>query len=256
MRRTKQRHFRSLLEFFAGILVVLGAIGFYQLGKSFIGPYFYNKVHTAGGVVTTEVGETGTQTATLSFVRSDIALIPDETTVTIEPLPTQNEVTKEEPVSQPTPTTETQPPRETPSQPQEVPSPPQPSQPEQPYTSVTPEPAAPESETQPERLGRTSPQVPKAEVTKETIKESIMGIGKKYQVQAGFFKLKENASRLVQELIEKGYQPSVEVVKGQSGESYRVIVGAFDKRSDAEKLKQELEEQFGISAVVREVERR
>jgi cell division protein FtsN len=248
-----------LLEFFAGILVVLGAIGFYQLGKNFIGPYFYSKVHTASGVATTEVGEMGSQTATPSFVRSDIALIPDETTVTIEPLQTQSEVREEEPSSQPTPTTGTQQPQETPppqeSLPQETP-PPQPSQPKQPSASVTPAPTTPESEAQPERSKRTSRQAPKPEVEKETIKEPSVGVGKRYQVQAGFFKLKENASKLVQELIEKGYQPSIEVVKGQFGESYRVVVGAFDERSDAEKLKQELEEQFGISAVVREVERR
>ncbi|MFA4028511.1 MAG: hypothetical protein GDYSWBUE_000415 [Candidatus Fervidibacterota bacterium] len=260
MRKAKRQRLRSLVEFLAGIIIVVGAIGFYQLGKGVIGPYLRSRISPATGTMTTDTTGLSREDASQAFVRSDMALIPNETTVTIEPIyspagseersqnvsepsETAPEVTREEKV-------ETQPSES--GQPQPTPSPPQGdikvtpttkvSQPERTKPAVTYEPRSGGSETVGEQSSSES----------GTISAPPGSVKRRYHVQVGLFRLKENADKLVQELISKGYQPFVEVTKTPTGETYRIIVGAFDERSDAERLAQELDE-IGMKAIVRDV---
>ncbi|MCS7252627.1 MAG: SPOR domain-containing protein [Armatimonadota bacterium] len=275
MRKSRRQRFRSLFEFLAGIAIVVGAIGFYQLGKGVIGPYLRTRVSSVTNTVATGTAGLGSEAISQSFVRSDMALIPDETTVTIEPIQAPSEETIQPQSTAPSEGQETPPEaisgvssgEETQSSEGEVAKPVPDATVALPPSRTTIEIAPPQRIPQPERPKRQempSPQPRRQDVKpigeqppSETNPSEVLagGIRRRYQVQAGLFRLKENADRLVQELVSKGYQPSVEVVKAQGGELYRVVVGAFDDRNDAERLVQELDE-LGIKAIVREVEKR
>lgn len=264
MRKPRRHRLRSLVEFLAGIIVVVGAIGFYQLGKSVIAPYLRSRVSSTVSTIAADTTALSHEAASQMFVRSDMAFIPDETTVTIEPIQppaaegeqhqTQSEIAPSE-IAPEAPREEerrTQPPETEeagPTSPQATAKPApaeKPSQPEKPKGAEAP---APRPTASGATVEQPSSEVGIAGVPAESTK-------RRYQVQVGLFKQKENTDKLVQELMRRGYQPSVEVSKGLAGEiRYRVIVGAFDDRNDAERLAQELNE-IGVEAIVRDIKER
>lgn len=266
VRRARKQRLKSLIEFVVGILVVFCVISFYHLGKSVIGPYLRSRTGVMSGTATTNAVEPFGQPESQPFVRGDMALIPDETTVTVEPIQLPQERVESSPSestalpehalkatveglssepSQPQPSTPTQPPQPSPQV-----QPPTVSQPEgrPPSASEKTIPTPPTSSSA--RSGTGNDQAIEGEP-----KPPITTVRRRYQVQVGVFRLKENTDKLMRELMSKGYQPLIEAVKTPTGEVYRIIVGAFDERSDAERLAQELED-IGIEAIVRETERR
>lgn len=272
MRKAKRHRLRSLIEFLAGIIVVVGAIGFYQLGKSVIGPYLRSRVSSAVSTVATDTTALSHEAASQMFVRSDMAFIPDETTVTIEPI--QAPAAESE---QPQTQSETAPSETTSETPHEIapevtregerqiqPPETEGARPTSPQATAKPAPA--ERTPQPEKPRGAEATAPRpttggAAVEQPSPEVGITGVPaestkRRYQVQVGLFKQKENTDKLVQELMRRGYQPSVEVSKSLTGEiRYRVIVGAFDDRNDAERLAQELKE-IGVEAIVRDAKER
>lgn len=57
------------------------------------------------------------------------------------------------------------------------------------------------------------------------------GEGPQYLLQAGSFRLAEDADRRRAELLLLGLQPRVEETRGETGRWYRVILGPFESRS-------------------------
>lgn len=260
MRTSKRQQYRSFIEFFAGIMVVLGIFGIYYVSKNYIGPYLrkYAKGSAPSTATVSTAGERGATTiaarpGATPFIRSDMAYIPDETTVTVEPIAvtsseqpstgaleepaeSSEDVTPPEPASQPTRVAPEAPPRlgERPSESDR-------------RGSVTTPPS-----TDASTRGQPQASTASSEESKPA-KASIEPREKRYRVQVGIFKLKENSEALVQDLVQKGYQPFVEEDKTRDGEIvYRVFVGAFDDRESADKLRRELQQQ-NIPAIVREV---
>ncbi|HID06446.1 MAG TPA: hypothetical protein EYP10_04785 [Armatimonadetes bacterium] len=262
MRTSKRQQYRSFIEFFAGIMVVLGIFGIYYVSKNYIGPYL--RKYAKGSEPSTAPASTkperrattiAVRPGTTPFIRSDMAYIPEETTVTVEPIPTtpleraptgapEESGEPSENVMAPAPPTE--PTRrdvpEIPQQPSE-----QASASEQ-RSSITASPPADTTVQEKPEASTESSEEPKPEEASTKLRE------KRYRVQVGIFKLKENSEALVQELVQKGYQPFVEEDKSEDGEIvYRVFVGAFDDRESADKLRRELQQQ-NIAAIVREVQ--
>lgn len=68
-----------------------------------------------------------------------------------------------------------------------------------------------------------------------------------YRVQAGAFSVKENAEKLKEELMKKGFDT---VVVNDSGKAvYRIQAGAFSAKSNAQEMKRKLIEE-GFDAIV------
>ncbi len=100
--------------------------------------------------------------------------------------------------------------------------------------------AAPEEEPEQDIFAVADHQSPPPAPVAKPVKASVSNVG--FYVQAGTFKLKENASRLMASISNVGVSKIVET----SNKLYRVVVGPYGTRQDADEIINKLEG-YGVS---------
>ncbi len=73
-----------------------------------------------------------------------------------------------------------------------------------------------------------------------------------YKVQAGYYVNKDNASKMADDLSNKGYDATIVQVNDEGKTYYRVQAGSFNNKENAKKLEKELEQNNYDSCVVNE----
>lgn len=110
-------------------------------------------------------------------------------------------------------------------------------------------------ETTPVMAAAVVPSAPTARAGGETTAPpssvSKRGTQKAFSVQVGSFRSQEHATRLLSQLIQKGYQAQITTFTGPGGDAwYRVRIGNFADRSAATQTAQQLKTQNQGSTVV------
>ncbi|MCS7265796.1 MAG: SPOR domain-containing protein [Armatimonadetes bacterium] len=222
---------------------VVGAVLSFLIGMYVLGPIFVS--HRENEVTKVREGTTETNPVPTiadsvpnTIYRRDVNSIPDATAVIVEAVPRpMSDETEPEPSFEPQ---QEQPEPQLPRQTRKPLTQPRRSLPEGVEPSVS-EPISPPTTTinPPQPPEKLLPPPPSAEARRN------------YRVRLGVFTREENVKRMMETLVNQGYQPYTEeeIVGGQK--RYRIYVGAFDNQESAEKLKQELAEK-GFPGIVDE----